>query len=134
MARHRRTLEEQLADMVGQGRATTGITYSTPAMAPITIEHLDTELADNLDTLKTDSETLKEDMALVDEKIIGAISDANAVPISNERFTEDSLSIWPFIQGTIPNGALAPGAVTSSDLADFVITARKFQDDRHRLY
>lgn len=35
MARHRRTLEEQLADSFGQSRATAGLTYSTPAMTPI---------------------------------------------------------------------------------------------------
>jgi hypothetical protein len=134
MARHRRTLEEQLADAAGQSRATAGIAFATPPMVPITNEHLDSELASNLETLNTDLAVLGEDMALVDSKISEAINDANAIPITSDRFTEDSLSIWPFIQGTVPQGALAPGAVGTGDLADFVLTARKFKDDRHRLY
>jgi len=56
------------------------------------------------------------------------------MPITSDRFTEDSLSIWPFIQGTVPQGALAPGAVGSDDIADFSLVVRKFKDDRHRLY
>jgi hypothetical protein len=70
----------------------------------------------------------------VDEKITQAINDANALPITNDRFNEDSLTIWPFVQNTIPAGALAPGAVGSDDIADFTLVARKFKDDRHRLY
>jgi hypothetical protein len=38
------------------------------------------------------------------------------------------------VANLIPQGALAPGAVSTGDLADFVLTARKFNDDRHRLY
>jgi hypothetical protein len=134
MARFPRTLGDALAAQAEVARTTRTEALSVDALAPITTEHLDSELATNLETLQTDSQTLKEDMALVDDKIQGAISDANAIPITNDRFTEDSLSIWPFIQGLIPNGAMAPGAVGASDLADFVLTARKFNDDRHRLY
>jgi hypothetical protein len=35
MARHRRTLEDLLADAAGQNRANAGLAYSTPAMTPI---------------------------------------------------------------------------------------------------
>lgn len=103
-------------------------------LAPIGMDQLEADLKVNIDTLNEDAQTLKDDMAMVDNKIAEAISDANAIPITNDRFTEDSLSIWPFIQGLIPQGAIAPGAVGAGDLADFVLTARKFNDDRHRLY
>lgn len=134
MARHRRTLEEQLADMVGQGRANSGVTYSTPALAPITVDHLDADLAANLETLNTDLTTLGEDMAMVDSKIATAINDSNALPITSDRFTEGSLSIWPFIQHAVPSGALAPGAVADTDIADFAVTVKKLKSDRHHLY
>ena len=35
MARHRRTLEEQLADSFSQNRAAAGVTYSTPGMTAL---------------------------------------------------------------------------------------------------
>lgn len=130
MARFPRTLADALAGQAEAGRLTRTEVMSVDPLAPISLSHLDAELAENLNTLNTDLSTLAEDMAMVDQKI----TDAVAVPITNDRFTEDSLSIWPFTQGLIPNGAIAPGAVGSSDLADFVLTARKFNDDRHRLY
>lgn len=127
MARHRRTLEEQLADAAGQSRATAGLSFTTPALAPITTEHLSEELSTNLDTMNAD-------LALVDSKIEDAISDANAVPLTNERFDPNSLTVWPFVNGTVPAGALAPGAVGANDIADFSIAVRKFNSDRHHLY
>jgi len=93
-----------------------------------------TELDASLTANSQELSQLQANVAGVDDKIAQAIDDANAQPITSDRFTEDSLSIWPFIQGTIPHGALSPGAVSSNDLADFVITARKFNDDRHRIY
>lgn len=134
MARFPRTLADALAAQAEAGRSTRTEALSVDALAPIGMEQLHADLATNLDTLNTDAATLKGDMALVDDKITGAINDANAIPITNDRFTEDSLTIWPFIQGAVPQGALAPGAVGTGDLADFVLTARKFKDDRHRLY
>lgn len=127
MARFPRTLADALAAQAEAGRSTRTEALSVDALAPIGVDQLDTELTDNL-------VNLNDELSLVDGKIIDAISDANAIPITNDRFTEDSLSIWPFIQGLIPHGAIAPGAVGAGDLADFVITARKFNDDRHRLY
>jgi hypothetical protein len=130
MARFPRTLADALAAQAEAGRSTRTEALSVDALAPITTSHLDSALAENIETLNADLTTVAEEMALVDQKI----SDALAVPITNERFTEDSLSIWPFVENLIPRGALAPGAVSSGDLADFVLTARKFNDDRHRLY
>jgi len=130
MARFPRTLADALAAQAEAGRSARTETLSVDPLAPIGTEQLDAALAANIETLNTDLATVAEDMAQVDQKI----SDALAVPITDERFTEDSLSIWPFVQNLIPHGAFAPGAVASSDLADFVLTARKFNDDRHRLY
>jgi len=134
MARFPRTLGDALAAQAEAARNARTSVMGVDPLVPITEDQLSPVLAGNLEQLNQDTVTLQEDMALVDEKIQGAITDANAMPITNERFTEDSLSIWPFVQNLIPQGALAPGAVSNNDLADFVLTARKFNDDRHRLY
>jgi hypothetical protein len=70
----------------------------------------------------------------VDEKIANAINDANAQPLTADRFTENSLDVWPFIQGAVPQGALAPGSVGTSEIADFSIAVKKLKSDRHHLY
>lgn len=141
MARHRRTLEEQLADSLGQSRATAGLSFSTPAMAPITEDVLSPELATNLGNLNTDLAQLNEDLTSmgqdlgqVDGKIAQAIIDANAQPITADRFAPNSLDVWPFVQGVVPQGALAPGSVGTSEIADFSIAVRKLKSDRHHLY
>lgn len=141
MARHRRTLEEQLADSMGQSRATAGLSFSTPAMAPVTEDLLSPELASNLDNLNTDLVRLNDDLAglgqdvgRVDDKIAQAINDANAQPLTADRFTENSLDVWPFVHGTVPQGALAPGSVGTDEIADFSIAVKKFKSERHHLY
>lgn len=65
---------------------------------------------------------------------VGAINDKLALPIDDSRFTEDSLTVWPFQAGTIPTGALGAGSVVSGDIADFTITALKFNDNRHHIF
>ena len=127
MARFPRTLGDALAAQAEAARSTRTETLSVDPLIPIDFDHLAPDLTDKLGELDTG-------LGQVDDKISQAISDANAIPLSDERFSEDSLSIWPFVQGLIPNGALAPGSVGAPDLADFVLTARKFNDDRHRLY
>lgn len=134
MARFPRTLGDALAAQAEAARSTRTSVMGVDPLLPIGLDQLETDLADNIVTIDDDLTTLKGDMALVDTKISDAISDANAIPITSDRFTEDSLSIWPFIQGTVPQGALAPGAVGSDDIADFSLVVRKFNDDRHRLY
>jgi len=134
MARFPRTLGDALAAQAEAARNARTSVMGVDALSPIGLDQLETDLADNIVTIDSDLNTLKGDMALVDSKISDAISDSNAMPITSDRFTEDSLSIWPFIQGTVPQGALAPGAVGSDDIADFSLVVRKFKDDRHRLY
>lgn len=71
----------------------------------------------------------------IDVEVMPAISDAAASPITDSRLTEGSLTVWPFQANTIPAGALEPGAVRSSDIADFAITAKKFSTNRlHFMY
>ncbi|WP_050053707.1 hypothetical protein [Pseudarthrobacter siccitolerans] len=70
----------------------------------------------------------------VDEEILPAIEDAAASPVTDARLQAGSLTTWPFQAGVVPSGALAPGAVGESQIADFSLVARKFKDDRHRLY
>ena len=62
------------------------------------------------------------------------IQEVSIAPITNERFSENSLTVWPFTQGAIPSGAFDSGSITASDLADFSIVARKFNTNRHQLY
>jgi hypothetical protein len=95
---------------------------------------LDTTLAAN--KLAVDTKMAENDAALagIPATINNAIDEAMAIPISNERFQENSLTIWPFVNKAIPSGAFSPGAVTGADLADFALTVKKFKDDRHRLY
>ncbi len=71
----------------------------------------------------------------IDTEVLPAISDAAASPVTDSRLTEGSLTVWPFQANTIPAGALEPGAVRSSDIADFAITAKKFSTNRlHFMY
>lgn len=148
MARFPRTLGDALAAQVEAARGTRTSVMGVDALTPISRTHLDAQLEENLTTLETDLGTLdevmagldeslsnlSEDMSLVDDKIADAILDSEAKPITNERFNENSLSIWPFMENLIPSGALAPGAVGANDLADFSVVVKKFNDDRHRLY
>lgn len=113
---------------------------SVDSLAPEITDQL-TQLDDGLTSLDGQLTQLDSDLSElgtavggVDDKIAQAISDSEARPITSDRFTEDSLTIWPFVQNTIPAGALAPGAVGSNDIADFSLVVRKFKDDRHRLY
>lgn len=64
----------------------------------------------------------------------GAINDAAASPVTDERLSEGSLTVWPFQDSTVPQGALAPGAVGEDDIADFAIAAKKINSTRHMLY
>ena len=127
MARFPRTLGDALAAQAESARSTRTSVFETPALAPISFDNLAPDLTDELGSLN-------DQVGTVDDRISQAIDDANALPITSDRFTEDSLSIWPFIQGLVPSGALAPGAVSSSDISDFAITVKKLKDDRHRLY
>lgn len=63
-----------------------------------------------------------------------AINDAAASPVTDARLSEGSLTVWPFQGETVPAGALEPGAVGDSDIADFAIVAKKFNTNRHMIY
>lgn len=64
----------------------------------------------------------------------GAIDDAAASPVTDERLQAGSLTVWPFQDKTVPEGALAPGAVKQDDIADFAIAVKKINSNRHMLY
>lgn len=55
-------------------------------------------------------------------------------PVTDEDLAFDSLTVWPFIPAAIPGGSFADGAVTSTDIADFAITAKKFNTNRHQIF
>lgn len=63
-----------------------------------------------------------------------AINEAAASPVTDERLSAGSLTVWPFQQGSIPSGALEPGAIGEGDIADFSIAVKKLRSDRHFLY
>lgn len=134
MARFPRTLADALAAQAEAARSTRTETLSVDPLVPISYDNLAPDLSGDLTQLNTDLSDLSTQVGTVDDRISQAINDANALPITSDRFTPDSLDIWPFINGTVPSGALAPGAVGQSDISDFAITVKKLRDDRHRLY
>lgn len=71
----------------------------------------------------------------IDAEVLPAISDAAASPVTDARLTAGSLTVWPFQGNTVPAGALEPGAVGPSDIADFAVTAKKLSTTRlHIIY
>lgn len=175
MARQRRTLDEQIAELVTRGRSERYNVLSTPAMSSIgsdmleegavRLENLDDEISQNLagmdealakarqDLIDLDTSLgeARRDLTEIDGKLDDAafdlvhgigrideeiikINDAAAKPLTDARFTLGSLTVWPFQNETVPRGALAQGAVGSHEIADFSMVAKKFKDDRHRLY
>ncbi len=70
----------------------------------------------------------------IEDEVLPAISDAAASPVTDERLASGSLTVWPFADSTIPLGALKPGAVGSTELADFSVAVTKLRDRRHHLY
>lgn len=179
MARQRRTLDEQIAELVTRGRSARTETLSVPAMAPlgatmiednaiqnehlspnaIKLENLDEDISGVLDKAKQDvvdlqdsldaarqevveidsrldsaASDLLEQARRIDDEVLPAIVDAAAAPITDARLQEASITVWPFKTGTIPSGALANGAVSSKQIADFSLVATKFNDNRHRIY
>lgn len=70
-----------------------------------------------------------------DDGTVGvAINDAAASPVTDERLAEGSLTVWPFQEQTVPQGALQPGAVGAGDLADFAVAVKNIKSNRHMLY
>ncbi|MBU3995007.1 MAG: hypothetical protein KKF42_04410 [Actinobacteria bacterium] len=71
----------------------------------------------------------------IDDEVLPAIDDAAASPVTDARLTAGSLTVWPFQNSTIPAGALEPGAVGGTDIADFAVTAKKLSTTRlHIIY
>lgn len=102
---------------------------------------LDGQLASNnalvsntMTGLRTDLTGLSAEMNTVPTKINTAVSAAQAIPLTNERFTASSLTIWPFVNLTVPKNAFAVGAVTGPDLANFAVSANKLSIKRHVLF
>ena len=88
MARFPRTLGEALAAQAEAARSTRTQVMSVDPLAPIGLEQLESDLATNIDTLNTDLAGLTEEIGLVDDKILDAINDANALPLTDDRFTK----------------------------------------------
>lgn len=88
-------------------------------------------LRDDLDQAASDLVDTKD---RIDNEVLPAIDDAAASPVTDARLAAGSLTTWPFKSGVVPNGALAKGAVGEAEIADFSLVARKFNDDRHRIY
>lgn len=186
MARQRRTLDEQIAELVTRGRSERGTVLSTPAMAglgsdmieddaitndhlspgAVRLENLDEEISSDLADMNDALGKAKDDLAeleeslnearrevvdidgrldeaaldlvdafhRIDNEVLPAINDAAASPITDARLSAGSITVWPFIQNSVPKGALAIGAVGANELADFSVVAKKFKDNRHRIY
>jgi hypothetical protein len=62
------------------------------------------------------------------------IHDAANSLITDERIQEGTLTKWPFQANTIPSGALQPGAVTGTSIADFSLAVTKMNTTRHQIY
>jgi hypothetical protein len=142
MARHRRTLEEQLADAAGQSRATAGLSFSTPALAPITEHHIVENAIQKIhiavgaiavesfdEALTGTVNDLVHGVDRIDNEILPAITEAANSPITDERLAEGTLTLWPFAPNTMP-----AGTVGSDELADFSVVIRKLKSDRHHIY
>lgn len=71
---------------------------------------------------------------IIEADVFPAIDAAAISPVTDDRLSESSLSIWPFVNSTIPRGALEPGAVEQNDIADFAISVKKLNSLRHHLY
>lgn len=186
MARQRRDLSEQLADIITNQRNAQNLIFGVPEMeavgpemiadnailnehlspGAIRLENLDEEIATNLDGLADSLGKAAQDVAdlqltldetqagivdidirlgeaaselvrsndRIDNEILPAINDAAASPITDARMKPGSITVWPFTTGAVPAGAIAPGAVSSKEIADFSLVAKKFKDDRHRIY
>lgn len=85
------------------------------------------------DVVGTAQEELKQSMTELDTDL-QQINEELALPITDAKLLAGSLSVWPFQESTIPAGALEQGAVGSTDIADFAITAKKFNDNRHHIF
>lgn len=157
MPRYRRTIEDSLKEMAGSARALAGWTLSTPELQELGGEYLaensvDTRqllpgsvtneqiaigavTRDSFDNaLNTAVDDLVDGVARIDAEVLPAITDAAASPVTDSRLVEGSLTKWPFQGGTIPAGALAPGAIAGPEISDFALTVKKFKNDRHHLY
>ena len=128
-----RTLSGNLSDPSPEATGTPDSSFDQEA--------LDAELAEVNERIGAVAEAaageLDEAMAIVAgdlEELGQTINAAALAPITDERFDPDSLSVWPFINGAIPRGALSPGAVSGTDIADFSLVVRKFNTNRHQLY
>lgn len=108
----------------------TGVLVAAPADAGLVYE----ELKEANERIDEAANAIVAAGKRLDEEILPAISDAAASPVTDDRLSAGSLTVWPFKGKTIPPGALAPGSVGSSEIADFTIAVTKFKDDRHRLY
>lgn len=62
------------------------------------------------------------------------IHDAATSLITDDRLEAGTLTKWPFQANTIPTGALQPGSVTGTSIADFSLAVTKMTTNRHQIY
>lgn len=115
----------------GEDGAAVPVTLSKAMTAAIVAERDLVTVREDLDVAGADLVAQKR---RIDEEVLPAIEDAAASPVTDARLQAGSLTTWPFQSGVVPSGALAPGAVGSAEISDFSLVARKFNDDRHRIY
>lgn len=155
MARYQRGIGDVFAAQNESSRTMRTAAMTVPALAPIESVNLGPDLSADLETLRIDldanAKELNElgdigekiDQAASDlldvhgrltNEILPAISDAAASPITDARLAAGSLTVWPFQEGAVPAGGLAPGSVGSGEIADFAIAVTKLKSARHHLY
>lgn len=62
------------------------------------------------------------------------INDELALPLTDAKLLASTLTVWPFVNQTIPGNAFEPGAVGAADIADFAISSIKLNDNRHHIF
>lgn len=91
-----------------------------------TIDRIDADVAANGQSITDLANETSTYPALIDQAANSLVTDA--------RLPDGGLTKWPFVNGTIPAGALEPGAVQGSDIADFSLAVTKLQSNRHHIY
>jgi hypothetical protein len=100
----------------------------------VTLDQDLSNASDSLIGLQQDLGNLDTALANTTQDLEQQINEAAVSLITDDRISPDSLTVWPFTQGSIPTGALAPGSVGANDIANFSIAVTKLKSTRHHLY
>jgi hypothetical protein len=123
-------------DKVGNASTASGLSSATAAAL---VE--DQTIVEIIDRINADAAAVSGDL---DERLTdltdeistypARIDDAAASLVTDARLAEASLTTWPFVQNTIPQGSFVPGAIDGSDIADFALAVTKLHSNRHQIY